>query len=73
MTYKARITKKKLPTDLPLDGSSITDNGLFQLGVSSRKYWDSLVTNSRYSNQLIYKMRSPKYVNVGGLRNLGKP
>lgn len=73
ITYKGNIIKKTLLADLPLDSNFIIGNRLFKLWVPTRMYWNSLVTNLRHSNQLIYGMHNPKYVNIGSLQNLGKP
>ena len=69
--YMGRLTNKTRLADLPLDDSFTVDNRLFELWDPTRMYWISLITSSRCSNQLVYKMRSPKY-DFGGIRgNLG--
>lgn len=69
--YTGRLTNKIRPADLSLDNSFTAGNRLFEFWVSIRTYWNSLITNSRSSNRLIYGMRGPKYIIGESLKNLG--
>jgi group II intron reverse transcriptase/maturase len=69
--YMGSLTNKTRSADLPLDDNFTAGNKLFEFWVSTRMYWNSLITNSRYSNQLVYGMRSPKYIIGESWRNLG--
>ena len=57
--------------DFPLGGHFIAGNRWFEFWVPSSTYWDSSITNSRHSNQLIYEMLNPIYTTGGSWENLG--
>jgi group II intron reverse transcriptase/maturase len=70
---KGRLTKTIRLANLPLDGISLTGNGMFELWVLTRMYWNSLVTSSWRSYKLIYRTRCPNHVNGEKRCNLGHP
>jgi group II intron reverse transcriptase/maturase len=70
---RGRLTKTKRPANLPLDGISTTGNEMFELWVPTSMYWNSLVTNSWRSSQLMYRTRCSNHVNDEKKCNLGRP
>lgn len=68
--YMVSLTNKTHLANLPLDDNFTAGNKLFEFWVSTRIYWNSLITNSWHSNQLIYKVRRPTYTTSGSWGNL---
>lgn len=71
--YMARLTNLKLFTNLPLDGSSISGNGLLQSWLSTRTYWKSSTTDCLYDAESNYKEQGPKYIFGGNFGTMGTP
>lgn len=70
-TNMTRITKLILSAYLPLDGNSITGNRMSKSWIPTRMYRVSLVTDLRYSNQLIYGKQRSKFAHGGVLGTMG--
>ena len=58
--HMGSLTNKIFPADLLQDDNLIAGNRLFKFWVSTSANWNLLITNLRCSNQLVYRMRSPK-------------
>ena len=71
IVYMVSLTNKTHLADLPSGGYFTAGNRWFGFWVLTSTYRDSLITNSRYSNQLIFGMLRPTYTTSGSWENLG--
>lgn len=70
--YMGSLINKILPADFLRDDNFIAGNRLFEFWVLTSANWNPSVTDLRRSNQLVYRMRSPKYNIDESWGNLGK-